>query len=131
VEIPEHLRQRAKGLGKRERLLIWWLTYRLPAARRVDGAAIEQCARETRLTASQVEMVRQDNPIHWERMRLKRKLRRAYARQHGSVPDGVTPGWPLGRSVDQIGVKLWRRKMHPASPGLRLKHLRAMMGAVV
>jgi hypothetical protein len=63
-------------------------------------------------------------------MLLKRKLRRAYERQHGSVPDCITPGWPLGRYVDQIGVKLWRRKMHPASLGLRLKHLRATIGAV-
>lgn len=106
---------------------MWWLTYRLPVARRVDGAALEDAARETRLTASQVDLVRQENPIHWERMLLKRKLRLEHFRKHGSVPEGVTPGWPLGRHVDKIGARLWRRKMHPASNGVRAKHLRAML----
>ena len=41
-------------------------------------------------------------------MLAKRELRLAHYRAHGSVPDGVTPGWPLGRNVSQIGPKLKR-----------------------
>jgi hypothetical protein len=90
-------------------LLIWWLTYRLAVERGVDAAGIEHAARETRLTAQQIDAVRQEHPIHWERMLLKRELRLAYHQKHGAVPDGVTPGWPLGRNVNQIGPELHRK----------------------
>jgi hypothetical protein len=120
VEIPEHLRRRTTGIGKRERLLIWRLTYRLPVERSVDAAAIEEAALETRLTAQQIDAVRQEHPIHWERMLLKRELRLAHHRKHGSVPAGITPGWPLGRNVDQIGAKLNRKQRSMASRPRRL-----------
>jgi hypothetical protein len=110
VEIPSHLRKRTKGIGKRERLLIWWLTYRLSPERRVDAAAIGDAAQETRLTAQQIDAVRKEHPIHWERMLLKRELRLAHYQKHGWVPEGVTPGWPLGRYLDQIGAKLHRKQ---------------------
>jgi hypothetical protein len=42
-------------------------------------------------------------------MLLKRELRLAYHQKHGAVPDGVTPGWPLGRNVNQIGPELHRK----------------------
>jgi len=83
IEIPEHLRRRTKGIGKRKRLLIWWLTYRLPVERRVDAAAIEEAALENRLTIQQIDAVRQEHPIRWERMLLKRQLRFAHYRRKG------------------------------------------------
>gem|GEM_PF-5537104 len=46
----------------------------------------------------------------WELMLLKRERRLAHYRRRGSVPDGITPGWPLGRKVQQIGAKLQRRQ---------------------
>lgn len=110
VEIPSHLRKRTKGIGKRERLLIWWLTYRLAVERGVDAAAIKDATQETRLTAQQIDAVRQEHPIHWERMILKRELRLEHHRKHGAVPDGITPGWPLGRTLLQIGAKLHRKR---------------------
>jgi hypothetical protein len=127
VEIPSHLRKRTKGIGKRERLLIWWFTYRLAVERGVDTAAIEDAARETRLTAQQIDAVRQEHPIHWERMLLKRELRLAHSKKHGWAPEGVTPGWPLGRYLEQIGVKLWRRKIHPSRGTIRATRLRELL----
>jgi hypothetical protein len=126
VEIPSHLRKRTKGIGKRERLLIWWLTYRLAVECGVDAAAIEEAARETRLTAQQIDAARKEHPIHWERMLFKRELRLAHYQKHGWAPEGVTPGWPLGRHLDQIGVKLSRMKMHPTRGTVRAKHLRKL-----
>jgi hypothetical protein len=120
VEIPDHLRKRTKAIGKRERLLIWWLTYRLAVDRRVDTATIEDAAREIRLTAQQIDTVRQEHPVHWERMLLKRELRLAHYRKHGSVPRGITPGWPLGRNVDQIGMKLHRKQRSVAKSPKKL-----------
>ena len=43
-------------------------------------------------------------------MLLKRELRLAHYRKNGVVPDGITPGWPLGRNVDQIGAKLRKKQ---------------------
>jgi len=42
-------------------------------------------------------------------MLLKRELRFAHFWKHGSVPDGITPGWPLGRNVDQIAQEAAQR----------------------
>ena len=64
VEIPSHLRKRTTGIGKRERLLIWWLTYRLAVERSVDTAAIADAARETRLTAQQINRCSQGGTSH-------------------------------------------------------------------
>jgi hypothetical protein len=128
VEIPSHLRKRTKGIGKRERLLIWWLTYRLAVERGVDTAAIEDAARETRLAAQQIDAVRQEHPIHWERMLLKRELRLAHYQKNGWVPEGVTPGWPLGRNVAQIGPQLKRKEAALArKPRKLVKWLRACL----
>ena len=63
----------------------------------MDEAAIEDAARQNRLTAQRIDAIRQAHPIHWERMLLKRELRLAHYQKHGWVPEGVTPGWPLGR----------------------------------
>ena len=49
-------------------------------------------------------------------MLLKRQLRLDHFLNHQSVPDGVTPGWPLGQNVDRVQVQLHRRKMHLANP---------------
>jgi hypothetical protein len=86
----------------------------------VDAAAIEEAARETRLTAQQIDAVRKEHPIHWERMLLKRELRLAHYQKHGWVPEGVTPGWPLGRNVDQIGASLHRKQRSLARKPRRL-----------
>jgi hypothetical protein len=130
IEIPSHLRKRTTGIGKRERLLIWWLTYRLAVERSVDAAAIEDAARETRLTVQQIGAVSQDNPIHWERMLLKRELRLTHYRKHGAVPNGITPGWPLGRNVDQFGAKLHRKQRNMGKkPGILIKWLSACLRA--
>ena len=103
------------------------IPYRLNVERGVDAAGIEHAARETRLTAQQIDAVRQEHQIHWERMLLKRELRLAHYQKHGWVPEGVTPGWPLGRHLDQIGVKLSRMKMHPTRGTIRAKHLRELL----
>ncbi len=110
VEIPSHLRKRTTGADKRERLLLWWLTYRLAVERKVDAAAVEDAAQETGLTPLQIDAIRAKHPIHWERMLLKRELRLEHHLQHGAVPEGVTPGWPLGRNVHQIGAMLHRKQ---------------------
>jgi hypothetical protein len=111
-------------------LLIWWLTYRLAVERGVDLAAIEDAAQETRLPAQRIDAIRQEHPIHWERMLLKRELRLAHYQKHGAVPDGVTPGWPLGRNVDQIGPKLKRKEAALARrPQKLVKWLRACLQA--
>lgn len=86
----------------------------------MDEAAIEDAARETRLTAQRIDAIRQAHPIHWERMLFKRELRLAHYRLHGEVPDGITPGWPLGRNVDQIGARLHRNQRRLARKPRRL-----------
>jgi hypothetical protein len=123
VEIPDHLRKPAKSMCKRGNLLVWWLTYRLPVERLLDASALAEAAKETRLSLEAIETIRTENPIHWERMLLKRQLRLDHFRKYQSVPDGVTPGWPLGRNADRVQVQLYRRKMHPANPRAGLKQL--------
>jgi hypothetical protein len=113
VEVPSHLLKRSKGLGKRERLLLWWLTYRLSVEREIDDTSLGGATSATGLSASQIREIEQTNPIHWERMLYKRKLRREHHERHGCVPDGVTPGWPLGRHLTQLGAQLYRRHQHP------------------
>jgi hypothetical protein len=110
VEIPAHLMQRVKDCGRRERLVLWWLTYKLPAERPVNDAALADAAAVARWDVTKIVGIRDAFPVHWGRMLLKRELRLAHFRKHGSVPDGVTPGWPLGRNVSQIGPKLKRKQ---------------------
>jgi hypothetical protein len=102
--------QRVKDCGRRERLVLWWLTYRLHVEREVDKVAIADAAKVARWDVMEIAGIRDAFPVHWGRMLLKRELRLAHFREHGAVPDGVTPGWPLGRNVSQIGPKLKRRE---------------------
>ena len=110
VEIPAHLVQRVKDCGRRERLVLWWLTYKLPFERKVDDAAIADAAKVARWDVAKIAGIRDAFPVHWGRMLAKRELRLAHYREHGYVPDGVTPGWPLGHNVSQIGPKLKRKE---------------------
>ena len=110
VEIPAHLMRRVKDCGRRERLVLWWLTYKLPVEREVDNAALADAAAVARWDVTKIVGIRDAFPVHWGRMLAKRELRLAHYRTHGSVPDGVTPGWPLGRNVSQIGPKLKRKQ---------------------
>jgi hypothetical protein len=110
VEIPAHLTQRVKDCGRRERLVLWWLTYKLPVERTVDDAALADAATVARWDVVKIAEIQEAFPVHWERMLLKRELRLTHYRKHGSVQDGVTPGWPLGRNVSQIGPKLKRKQ---------------------
>jgi hypothetical protein len=110
IAIPAHLMQRVKDCGRRERLVLWWLTYKLPVERTVDDAAIAKAATVSRWDVTKIAGIRDTFPVHWGRMLAKRELRLAHYREHGAVPDGVTPGWPLGRNVSQIGPKLKRKQ---------------------
>jgi hypothetical protein len=110
VEIPVHLTQRVKDCSRRERLVLWWLTYKLPVEREVDDVAIADAAKVARWDVAKIAEIRDAFPVHWGRMLLKRELRLAHHRKHGAVPDGITPGWPLGRNVSQIGPKLKRKE---------------------
>ena len=110
VAIPAHLMRPAKGCSRRERLVLWWLAYKLPVEREVDDVAIADAAKVARWDVMEIAGIRDALPVHWERMLAKRELRLAHYRTHGSVPDGVTPGWPLGRNVSQIGPKLKRKQ---------------------
>jgi hypothetical protein len=130
TEIPAHLMQRAKDCGRRERLVLWWLTYKLPVERTVDDAALADAARVARWDVMEIARIRDAFPVHWERMLAKRELRLAHFREHGSVPSGVTPGWPLGRNASQIGPKLKRREDALAGrPRRMIKWLRACLRA--
>ncbi len=99
-----------KDCGRRERLVLWWLTYKLPVEREVDEVAIADAAKVARWDVMEIAGIRHAFPVHWGRMLAKRELRLAHFRKHGSVPDGVTPGWPLGHNVSQIGPKLRRKQ---------------------
>ena len=101
--------RRVKDCSRRERLVLWWLTYKLPIAREVDDVAIADAAKVARWDVAQIAEIRDAFPVHWERMLVKRELRLAHYRGHSAVPDGVTPGGPLGRNVGQIGPKLKRK----------------------
>ncbi len=81
----------------------------MPVEREVDDAAIADAAKVARWDVVKVAGIRDAFPVHWGRMLAKRELRLAHYRTHGAVPDGVTPGWPLGRNVSQIGPKLKRK----------------------
>ena len=102
--------RRVKDCSRRERLVLWWLTYKLPVEREVDDAALADAAAVARWDVVKIVGIRDAFPVHWGRMLLKRELRLAHFREHGSVPEGVTPGWPLGRNVSQIGPKLKRKQ---------------------
>jgi hypothetical protein len=91
IEIPTHLRKPSKGLSKRLRLLLWWLTYRLGVEKPVDDLAIKEAAEKTRLSPQDIWAAKADYPVHWERMFLKRTLRLNHQRKHGSVPNGINP----------------------------------------
>ncbi len=110
VAIPAHLMRRVKDCGRRERLVLWWLTYKLPVERELDDAALADAAKVARWDVAKIAEIRDAFPVHWGRMLAKRELRLAHYRTHGFVPDGVTPGWPLGRNVSQIGPKLKRKQ---------------------
>ena len=110
VEIPVHLTQRVKDCSRRERLVLWWLTYKLPVEREVDDVAIADAAKVARWNVMEIAGIRDAFPVHWGRMLMKRELRLAHYRTHDAVPDGITPGWPLGRNVSQIGPKLKRKQ---------------------
>jgi hypothetical protein len=130
VEIPAHLMRRVKDCGRRERLVLWWLTYKLPVECEVDDAAIADAAAVARWDVAKIAEIRDAFPVHWGRMLAKRELRLAHYRKHGSVPDGVTPGWPLGRNVNQIGPKLRRKENALAKrPRRMIKWLSACLGA--
>jgi hypothetical protein len=110
VEVPAHLMRRVKDCGRRERLVLWWLTYKLPVEREVDDAAVADAATVARWDVIEIAGIRDAFPVHWGRMLMKRELRLAHYRTHDAVPDGITPGWPLGRNVSQIGPKLKRKQ---------------------
>jgi hypothetical protein len=110
IEIPAHLRKPSKCLSKRMRLLLWWLTCRLGVERPVDDLAIKEAAEKTRLSPQDIWAAKADYPVHWERMLLKRTLRLNHQREHGSVPNGITPSWPLGRNATQFEATLTRRQ---------------------
>ncbi len=76
----------------------------------MDDAAIADAAKVARWDVMEIAGIRDAFPVHWGRMLAKRELRLAHFRKHGHVPDGVTPGWPLGRNVSQIGPKLKRKQ---------------------
>ena len=75
VEIPVHLTQRVKDCSRRERLVLWWLTYKLPVEREVDDAALADAATVARLDVAKIAGIRDAFPVHWGRMLLKRELR--------------------------------------------------------
>ncbi len=130
LEIPAHLMQRVKDCGRRERLVLWWLTYKLPVEREVNDAALADAAAVARWDVANITGIRDAFPVHWGRMLLKRELRLAHFRKHGAVPDGVTPGWPLGRNVSQIGSKLKRQQDALARrPRRMIRWLQACLGA--
>ena len=130
VAIPAHLMQRVKDCGRRERLVLWWLTYKLPVEREVDDVAIADAAKVARWDVAKIAGIKDAFPVHWGRMLAKRELRLTHFRKHGSVPDGVTPGWPLGRNVSQIGPKLKRKRDALARrPRKMIKWLQACLRA--
>jgi hypothetical protein len=129
VEIPAHLMQRVKDCSRRERLVLWWLTYKLPVERALDDAAIAEAAKVALWDVAKIAAIQEAFSVHWELMLLKRELRLAHYREHGSVPDGVTPGWPLGRNVSQIVPKLKRKQDALArKPRRMIKWLKACLG---
>ncbi len=68
VEIPAHLMQRVKDCGRPERLVLWWLTDKLPVEREVDDATIADAARVARCDVAKIAGVRDAFPVHWGRM---------------------------------------------------------------
>jgi len=72
--------------------VLWWLTRKLPVEREVDDAAPADAATVARWDAVEIAGIRDAFPVHCGCMLLKRELRLAHYRVHGSVPEGVTPG---------------------------------------
>ena len=58
VEIPVHLMQRVKDCGRRERLVLWWLTYKLPVERKVNDTALADAARGARWDVAKIAEIR-------------------------------------------------------------------------
>ena len=75
VEIPVHLMQRVKDCGRRERLVLWWLTDKLPVERPVDDVAIADAAKVASWDVAKIAGIRDASPVHWGRMLAKRELR--------------------------------------------------------
>ena len=64
VAIPVHLMQRVKDCGRRERLVLWWLTYKLPVEREVDDAAIAEAAAVARWDVMEIAGIRDAFSVH-------------------------------------------------------------------
>ena len=70
--------RRVKDCGRRERLVLWWLTYKLPVERPVDDAALADAAKVARWDVMEIARIRDAFPVHWGRMMAKRELRLAH-----------------------------------------------------
>ena len=78
------------------RLILWWLTYRLPVEGEISPAVEYQAVQHARYRGGWEQW--QEDKAKWSkqfaRMLQKRQARREWLMRHGSVPDGWTP--PLG-----------------------------------
>ncbi len=96
----------------------------------MNDVAIADAAKVARWDLAKIAGIGDAFTVHLGRMLAKRELRLAHYRKHGAVPDGVTPGWPLGRNVSQIGPKLKRKEDALARRQRRLvKWLSACLGS--
>lgn len=117
LAIPAEILRPAVGCkDRRFRLVLWWLTFRLPIGAELDEAAVTKGCEHCRYSRAQFAKARKAHPIHWERVAWKRELRRRFLEENGWCPASRTPGWPLGVNADQVSVRLARRKAHPSCP---------------
>ena len=86
----------------------------------MDDAPLAEAPKITRWKAAKIAEIREVSRIDWRRILLKCELRLAHFREHGAVPDGVTPSWLLERTLNQIAGVLagldgfYRSALRPA-----------------
>ena len=93
----------APKLDKRAQLVAWALVHRVPVLAEVTPGDLARACAWFRLPVSNWEALALSQTALLANVEAKRARRRAWALEHGSVPDGWTPPDPLRPKTKQRG----------------------------
>jgi hypothetical protein len=97
-------------LDKRARLVVWALVHRVPVEADITANDVARVCKWFGLGFTDWEVLKRAAPDLAQKVEAKRGRRRAWAVEHGSVPDGWTPPDPLRPNTKQPITRKKRRK---------------------